>query len=384
MNDVTIRPDTGAIRLDTATIRPDTATIRLGTDIIRLGTRRSALATAQAGMMADRLRELGHAVEMIEITTVGDTSTASLSSIGGTGVFAAAIRQALLAGEIDIAVHSLKDLPVEPEPGLVVAAIPVREDPRDALVARNGLTLGELPAGSVIGTGSPRRMAQLAALGLGLSVTDIRGNVDTRVSLVHHGSCDAVLLARAGLARLGRLDEVTESLDPLQMLPAPGQGALAIECREDRADLVRALAPLDDPDTRACVTAERALLAALEAGCTAPVGALAEVVEGENGIELFLRAFAGTVDASVALRRSSVGPLEEPERLGRELAAVLLEDGAADIIAGAPGQAADAPDGSSPPEASVAELLLGARSAQPGTNQFDASPSDRSTTERAL
>jgi len=241
---------------------------------IRLGTRRSALATAQAGLVADRLRELGHAVEMVEITTVGDTSTASLSTIGGTGVFATAIRQALLAGEIDVAVHSLKDLPVAPEPGLRIAAIPVREDARDALVARDGLTLGELPAGSVVGTGSPRRTAQLAAIGLGLLVTDIRGNVDTRISLVHNGSCDAVLLARAGLARLGRLDEVTESLDPLEMLPAPGQGALAIECREDRPDLIEALTPMDDPDTRACVSAERALLAALEAGCTAPVADL--------------------------------------------------------------------------------------------------------------
>jgi len=311
---------------------------------IRLGTRRSVLATTQAGMVADQLRGLGHVVEMVEITTIGDTSTVSLSSIGGTGVFAAAIRQALLAGEIDIAVHSLKDLPVAPEPGLLIAAIPVREDPRDALVARDGLTLGELPVGSVVGTGSPRRMAQLAALGLGLRATDIRGNVDTRISLVHNGSCDAVLLARAGLSRLGRLDEVTESLDPLQMLPAPGQGALAIECRADSPDLIEALKPLDDPDTRACVSAERALLAALEAGCTAPVGALAEVVEGEHGTELSLRAFAGSPDASVELRRSTVGPLGDPERLGRDLAAVLLAEGAADIIASETIQ----PDASSP------------------------------------
>jgi hydroxymethylbilane synthase len=300
---------------------------------IRLGTRSSALATAQAGMVADQLRQLGHSVEMVEITTAGDTSPVSLSSIGGTGVFAAAIRQALLTGEIDIAVHSLKDLPVAPEPGLVIAATPVREDVRDALVARDGLTLGELPAGSVVGTGSPRRMAQLTALGLGLSVIDIRGNVDTRLSLVRNGSCDAVLLARAGLSRLGLLEEVTESLDPLQMLPAPGQGALAIECRSDRPELIRALTPLDDSDTRACVTAERALLGALQAGCTAPIGAVAEVVEGESGTELFLRVFAGSPDASVQLRRSAVGPLAEPERLGRELAAVLLQEGAADLIA---------------------------------------------------
>ena len=338
--------------------------------VIRLGTRNSALATAQAGHMADRLRELGHTVEMVEITTLGDTSTASLSSIGGTGVFASAIRKALLAGEIDIAVHSLKDLPVAPEPGLRIAAIPLREDPRDALVARDGLTLGELPAGSVIGTGSPRRAAQLAALGLGLRVTDIRGNVGTRISMVHNGSCDAVLLARAGLARLGRLDEVTESLDPLQMLPAPGQGALAIECREDRPDLIEALTSLDDPGTRACVSAERALLAALEAGCTAPVGALAEVVEGEDGLELFLRAFAGSQDASIELRRSSVGLLEEPERLGRELAAILLEDGAAKIIAYG---------GDPPAEASASERLLAADSAQPDPSRPHRSPTERSS-----
>ena len=366
---------------------------------IRLGTRRSALATAQAGMMADRLRELGHAVKMVEITTMGDNSSASLSSIGGTGVFATEIRRALLAGEIDVAVHSLKDLPVTPEPGLRIAAIPAREDPRDALVARDGLTLGELPAGSVVGTGSPRRMAQLAALGLGLQVTDIRGNVDTRISLVHNGSCDAVLLAHAGLARLGRLAEVTESLDPLQMLPAPGQGALAIECREDRPDLVEALTALDDPDTRACVSAERALLAALEAGCTAPVGTLAEVVEGEHGIELSLRAFVGSQDASIQLRRSSVGPLGEPERLGRELAAVLLEDGAADITGIRPA----ASGGDPPPEGDAGEVPSAADSAQPNdlqpkivqhetlqsekaqpeTLRPDAPHPDRSTSERA-
>lgn len=346
---------------------------------IRLGTRRSTLATTQSGWVAERLRELGHAVDLVEITTFGDTSTASLSSIGGTGVFVTAIRKALLTGEIDVAVHSLKDLPVAPEPGLHIAAIPVREDARDALVARDGLTLGELPTGSLVGTGSPRRVAQLAALGLGLRVMDIRGNVDTRISLVHNGSCDAVLLARAGLARLGRLDEVTESLDPQQMLPAPGQGALAVECREDRPDVIEALAALDDPDTRAAVSAERALLAALEAGCTAPVGALAEVVHGEHGAEIFLRAFAGTEDAMIDLRRSSVGPLDEPERLGRDLAAVLLEEGADKI----PGLRAGAPSGGDPsndqPEARGPQGSPAAEHFQP-----DASRPDRATTERAL
>jgi hydroxymethylbilane synthase len=295
---------------------------------IRLGTRRSALATTQAAWVADRLRAAGHEVELVEVTTFGDTSGAALSTIGGTGVFAGALRTALLRDEIDVAVHSLKDLPVLPEPGLVVGAIPVREDPRDVLVARDGLTLGELPPGSSVGTGSPRRAAQLAALGLGLVVQDIRGNVDTRIAAVHAGRYDAVLLARAGLARLGRLDEASEVLDPLQVLPAPGQGALAVECRAGDPATVAAVAPLDDHDTRICVTAERSLLAALEAGCTAPIGALAELCDGTDGVELSLRAFVGTLDGSFELRRSVVGPPDAPEQAGWALAGRLLADGA--------------------------------------------------------
>jgi hydroxymethylbilane synthase len=298
---------------------------------LRLGTRRSTLALAQATLVADRLSALGHDVDLVPITTLGDRSEHALTTIGGTGVFAAAIRRALLDGEIDLAVHSLKDLPTAPEPGLVVAATPTREDPRDVLVARDGLTLGELPAGSTVGTGSPRRAAQLGALGLGLEVVPVRGNVDTRLDLVRSGAVDGVLLARAGLARIGRLDEATETIDPLQMLPAPGQGALAVECRADRADVRQAVAGLDDAETRACVTAERALLAALEAGCTAPVGALAEVVEGDDGPELSLRAFVGAPDGSLELRRSLVAPVDDPVAAGRRLAAVLLENGAAGL-----------------------------------------------------
>ncbi|HEX5525433.1 MAG TPA: hydroxymethylbilane synthase [Pedococcus sp.] len=298
------------------------------TRVLRLGTRRSTLATTQSQWVAERLRALGHTVELVEIVTEGDVSSAPLATLGGTGVFAAAIRQALLAGDVDLAVHSLKDLPTAPEPGLVVAAVPAREDPRDALVARDGLTLGELPAGSIVGTGSPRRVAQLAALGLGLEFKDVRGNVDTRIGYTASGAVDAVVLARAGLSRLGRLDVITETLDPLQMLPAPGQGALAVECRADDAEVVALVTAIDDPDARACVTAERAVLAALEAGCSAPVGALAEVVEGEQGLELSLRAFVGSVDGTIDLRRSVVGPVSEAERLGADLAAVLLEDGA--------------------------------------------------------
>ncbi|AXG12450.1 hydroxymethylbilane synthase [Intrasporangium calvum] len=298
---------------------------------LRLGTRRSALATTQSGWVADQLRAAGHDVELVEITTEGDVSGGLLTAIGGTGVFAAAIRKALTDGRVDVAVHSLKDLPTAPEPGLVVAAVPAREDSRDVLVARDGLTLGELPIGSVVGTGSPRRTAQLAALGLGLEIRPIRGNVDTRLRLVSSGEVDAVILARAGLARLGRLDVVTEVLDPIQVLPAPGQGALAVECRADRPDVLEAVSVLEDADTRASITAERALLAALEAGCTAPVGALAEVVDGEEGLELSLRAFAGTEDGRIDLRRSLTGRYDDPESLGRRLAQILLEDGAADL-----------------------------------------------------
>lgn len=298
---------------------------------LRLGTRRSALATTQSGWVADQLRAAGHEVELVEITTEGDVSGELLTAIGGTGVFAAAIRKALKDDRVDLAVHSLKDLPTTPEPGLVVAAVPVREDSRDVLVARDGLTLGELPAGSTVGTGSPRRTAQLATLGLGLDIRPIRGNVDTRLRLVTSGELDAVVLARAGLARLGRLGVVTEVLDPIQVLPAPGQGALAVECRADRTDVQEAVSILEDADTRICVTAERALLAALEAGCTAPVGALAEVVEGEDGLELSLRAFAGSEDGRIELRRSLTGRYDEPEAIGRQLAQILLEDGAADL-----------------------------------------------------
>lgn len=307
---------------------------------LRLGTRRSQLAMAQSRLVADAVTEaIGRPVELVEVTTEGDVSRAQLTQIGGTGVFAAALRRALLDGEVDFAVHSLKDLPTTPEPGLTIAAVPARADARDVLVARDGLTLGELPAGARLGTGSPRRAAQVLALGLGLEVVPVRGNVDTRIGFVHDGTLDGVLLARAGLVRLGRAADATEVLDPLQMLPAPGQGALAVECRSDDAALVSALAALDHADTRAAVTAERALLAALEAGCTAPVGALAEVVEsldasGAMVLELSLRAVVAAVNGSETLRRSASGPIADPEALGRALAAELLADGAAGLVAG--------------------------------------------------
>ncbi len=295
---------------------------------LRLGTRGSALALAQSGGVAATLIAAGQDVELVEITTRGDVDPGAITQIGGTGVFVSALRDALLAGEVDFAVHSLKDLPTAPAEGLTLAAVPVREDPRDVLCSPAGLTLGELPEGAKVGTGSPRRAAQLLALGLGLAVVPIRGNVDTRLKKAVDGEVDAVVLARAGLARLDRLDAVSEVLDPIQVLPAPGQGALAVECRTDSpvADLLTNA--LDDPATRACVLAERALLRALEAGCTAPVGALADLAEDE----LYLRAAACAPDGSDVLRRSLTGPLTEPEELGRRLADILLEDGAADLM----------------------------------------------------
>jgi hydroxymethylbilane synthase len=301
---------------------------------IRLGTRRSALALAQSRSVADAITtSTGRRVELVEITTYGDRSSEALATIGGTGVFVSALRDALLDGDIDLAVHSYKDLPTKPAEGLVVAAVPVREDARDVLVARNNWTLADLAPGSRIGTGSPRRMAQLRALGYGLDVEPIRGNVDTRLRKVAEGEVDAVVLAYAGLSRLGRLGEVTEVLDPLQMLPAPAQGALAVECRLEDPVTIELLSDLDDTPSRAAVTAERALLATLEAGCSAPVGALAEIAEGDEGVpEIYLRGVVVSVDGSTSVRLSTTGSLGDAEAIGRRLAADLLAEGASDVM----------------------------------------------------
>ena len=301
--------------------------------LLRLGTRGSALALAQSGgIAATVIAELGRHVEMLTVTTAGDLSSAAISQIGGTGVFVTALREALLAGEVDVAVHSYKDLPTAPAPGLVIAAVPQRQDPRDVLVARDGLTLAELPTGARIGTGSPRRTAQVLGLGLGHEVVPIRGNVDTRIGKVRSGEVDAVILARAGLARLDRLGDATEVLDPLTVLPAPAQGALAIECRSDDAEVVALLAALEHPDSRTAVDAERALLAHLEAGCTAPVGALALVSEGDDGPELYLRGLVAALDGTDAVRLSATGPTSDATGVGRRLAAELLDLGAAELM----------------------------------------------------
>ncbi|MDT0348503.1 hydroxymethylbilane synthase [Pseudonocardia charpentierae] len=309
---------------------------------LRLGTRPSALAVAQSELVAERLRAAGHAVELVTVSTSGDRSAAPIPTLG-VGVFVSQLRDALVADEVDVAVHSYKDLPTAPDPRLVIAAVPPREDPRDALVARDGRVLGELPAGATVGTGAPRRVAQLEALGLGLRIVPIRGNVDTRIGKVAAGELDAVVVAAAGLRRLGRIDEASELLDPLQMLPAPAQGALAVECRAEgfgRADtaLAALLAQvLDDAGARAAVTAERAVLATLEAGCSAPVGALADVVsdltdDGRVVDRVFLRAVVGTGDGAL-VRASATGDLDDVEKLGAALAAELLDIGGGSLDA---------------------------------------------------
>jgi len=305
---------------------------------LRVGTRASLLARAQSGQVADALATaLRREVVLVDVTTEGDVNRAPLAQLGGTGVFVGALRDALLRDEVDVAVHSLKDLPTTPADALALAAVPPREDPRDAVVARSGMTLGELPVGSRVGTGSPRRAAQLHALGLGLEVVAIRGNVDTRVRKVRSGEVDAVVLARAGLARLDRLGDVTETLDPLQMLPAPGQGALAVETRRADVELVEAVrGALDDRASRAAALAERTVLADLEAGCAAPVGALAEVVLGDDGEELWLRAVALSPDGMLSVRRSATGPPTDPIGLGHVLADEMVADGASKLLGDPP------------------------------------------------
>lgn len=313
----------------------------VSTTPLRLGTRASALATTQSGLVARRLEALtGRPVELVHIRTEGDVRTGSLATLGGTGVFVTALREALLDGRCDVAVHSLKDLPTTPADGLTVVT-PEREDPRDVLCARDGLTLATLPFGATVGTGSPRRVAQVRAARPDLEVVDIRGNVDTRLARVQgpDADLDAVVLAFAGLARLGRTDAVTDVLEPDVVAPAPGQGALAVEVRTadltPGSDLLTALRALDHRPTRLAVLAERAVLNRLEAGCAAPVGAYAVVEAGQ----LLLSAVVARVDGTEQLVHSShadlspdAGPEELDDtarRLGVRVAEALLSEGAA-------------------------------------------------------
>lgn len=262
--------------------------------MIRVGTRASALARTQSQLVADALsRALGEECELVLVSTHGDRSAEPLRELardtGGTGVFVSALRDALLADRVDVAVHSLKDLPTAPAPGIDLAAVPEREDPRDALVSVGGTRLVDLPDGARVGTGSPRRAAMLAVdaarRGRSLTVVDVRGNVDTRLARVG-ADLDAVVLALAGLRRLGRADEVSDVIGTDVLVPAPGQGALAVETRTGDPLGGRVHDALDHAPSRAAVTAERTLLRVLDAGCSAPVGALATVV----GLDLDLNA----------------------------------------------------------------------------------------------
>ncbi len=302
---------------------------------LRVGTRGSALALAQSGAVADLLAAAtGGAAELVRIRTQGDVNAGPLAAIGGAGVFVIEVRSRLVAGDVDVVVHSLKDLPTADAPAVTLAAVPQREDPADALCARDGLTLATLPRGATVGTGSPRRAAQLLQQRPDLVVTAIRGNVDTRLAMVGSGSLHAVVLAAAGLVRLGRQEAITQRLAPELMLPAPAQGALAVEMRTEPAGtswLADALAQLDDGPSRSAVTAERSLLAALEAGCSAPVGALATVEHGR----LTLTGAVIATDGSREIRGSITGAAAQAAQLGVDLAAQLIDDGASALLGGA-------------------------------------------------
>ncbi|TDD21072.1 hydroxymethylbilane synthase [Nonomuraea diastatica] len=290
---------------------------------LRLGTRRSLMATTQSQMVADAyMQRTGRAIELVGITTFGDVTKAHLAQLGGTGVFVSALRDKLIDDEVDFAVHSLKDLPTTQDPRFTLAAIPARHDHRDALVGPR--KFADLVPGARVGTGSPRRVAMLSALRPDLEYVPIRGNADTRIGKVTSGELDAVVLASAGLTRIGRDAEVAQIFEVEELLPAPGQGALAVECRADRADLVEFLGVLDDPRTRSAVTAERAVLNALEAGCSAPVGAFA----ADDGHTLNLTAVVVSIDGREAVRKSAAGSPSEAANLGRLLATEMISAGA--------------------------------------------------------
>ncbi|MGI9824704.1 hydroxymethylbilane synthase [Agromyces sp. Marseille-Q5079] len=312
-----------------------------GGSVIRVGTRASALAMAQTRQIADRIATAAKAeVELVPVTTEGDISRASLASLGGTGVFVTALREALLDGRCDLVVHSMKDLPTAEHEGLRLGAVPKRADARDALCARDGLTLATLPEGARVGTGSPRRIAQVRAVRPDLEVLDIRGNIDTRLGKVESGELDAVLLAAAGLGRLGRTDAVTELL-PLDEWPtAAAQGALAIEVRRARGDraLEQALEAVDHRSSRAAALAERLVLAGLEAGCAAPVGVTA-FLDDEL---LFLSASVYSADgtrritsshAATPESRSAADLAEAARDVADRAVAELLGNGAAELAA---------------------------------------------------
>ena len=295
----------------------------------RLGTRGSPLAQWQANWVAAQLQQHGVPVELVNITTSGDRQQAAATPLVGTGVFTKEIQRELLAGRIDLAVHSLKDLPTEPAPGLVLAAVPQRAAVADVLVSERFASVDLLPPGAVIGTGSFRRRAQLLHYRNDLEMRDIRGNVDTRLRKLREGHYEAIILAQAGLERLGLAQHITQVLPPDLMLPAVGQGALGIETREDDAATRAALAVLDHAPTHAAVVAERAMMATLHGGCLAPVAAWGRI-EGEQ-LHLTGRVLdpAGTQKLEAAMSSAA----DDAQSLGQRVADVLLQQGAAELIA---------------------------------------------------
>ncbi|MBN2023100.1 MAG: hydroxymethylbilane synthase [Pirellulales bacterium] len=296
---------------------------------LRLGTRASALARWQAEWVAGRLVALGHEVKLVPIATTGDQDRESpIETIGAQGVFTKEIQRVLLDGRIDVAVHSLKDLSTEPVPGLCLVAVPERASAADALVSREGDSFEALPAGATIGTGSLRRRAQLLNVRPDLRVLDLRGNVETRLAKLAAGGFDAVVLAEAGLDRLGLSDRITQILPCEIVLPAVGQGALGIEARSDDEATHAALAVLEHGPSRAAVAAERAMLAALEGGCLAPIAAWGRV-EGES---LTLAGRVLSPDGARRLDAARLGPVDDPEALGRRVAEALLAQGAGELI----------------------------------------------------
>lgn len=292
-------------------------------------TRPSALARWQTAHVIRLLQKVWPALECSEhvITTTGDrVLDRPLPEIGGKGLFTNELENALLSGEVDAAVHSLKDLPVEDTPGIVIAAIPVRESAFDVLISAEEKTLADLPEAASVGTCSLRRTAQLLARRPDLTILPLRGNVDTRLRKVMDGEYDAIVLAYAGLARLGLQAYITETFPLNVMLPAPGQGALAVQCRADDAETLKLLAAIHDPLTAASVNAERAFLAGLGGGCSLPVGAFAQ----KNNGQIILTGAVISADGKQAIRLSAVD--EEPLKLGERLAQLVLERGAADLL----------------------------------------------------
>lgn len=309
--------------------------------MMRLGTRASALARTQSAWVARQLvagcEGDSNGFQLVNVSTHGDRDrTSPLTRIGGTGVFVSAVREALLAGEVDVVVHSLKDLPTLPADGIRLAAVPVRENPADALLTRAGVaSLDAIPRGGRVGTGSPRRAAQLMLARPDLEVVPIRGNIETRMAYAERGELDAVVLAAAGLHRLGFEDRIAESFDPWQFLPAPAQGALAVEVREDldrESDLARTLEALDHRPTRFATIAERTLLRALEAGCSAPVAAFAEVTD-DNRLVLKAGVYGRNTHLVRESRTDTPVTAASAEAAGRALAEDMLAAGARDLLA---------------------------------------------------